>query len=671
MKKYLIVFFLVSVIINAQWIQTNGPYSGTARSFYYDGTYLFAGTYGGVYRSADNGNNWTILNSGLTGYTVYSFYKNGSTLFAGTNSGVFKSINDGLTWEQSSGGSVTYALSLAYTPGKLLAGSNGLFFSEDNGITWIQNSGVPTANIWSILVDGNDIYVATQGYGVYYSANAGNDWSAVNNGIAATVIYGLAKNGDNIFCISNNAGVFRTTNKGTDWTAVNNGLTITSGENIFSYNNNLYAAIWGSGIFMSSNNGDSWTNISNGMDNTFIWYVYAYNNFIFTGNQGAGFYRSSNNGASWEKVINGVNSSRVYALTIHNENLVVGAWGAGVFRSINNGESFIEINNGLTNKYPSSIFADGDHYYVGHYEGVDRSLDAGSNWTHSSNGLSGTIYAFTKFDNKIFAAGSGGLYVTTNNGDLWTRIQNGLPSATYNSLLTKENLMFIGTTSGLYISIDGGNSWSSTNLSSDVRSLHQNNGKIFAGTNGEGVFVSDNNGGTWNATPLNDKTIYSITSISNVVLALTSSTVYFTKDYGLSWEEKEFGLPIGDTFNTAVSNSTNFFIGTFGFSVYRRPYTEIVSVDETQVPTAYNLKQNFPNPFNPSTTISFQIPDFSYVSLKIYDLLGNEIQTLVNELKQPGNYKVNFTPVGLASGIYFYQMRTDKFTDTKKLIFIK
>ena len=88
----------------------------------------------------------------------------------------------------------------------------------------------------------------------------------------------------------------------------------------------------------------------------------------------------------------------------------------------------------------------------------------------------------------------------------------------------------------------------------------------------------------------------------------------------------------------------------------------------------YNLRQNYPNPFNPITTIEYSIPQYSkedFVELKIYDLLGQEIAILSNELKKPGNYKVTFDGSNLASGIYFCRLQTNNFSTTKKMILLK
>ena len=83
------------------------------------------------------------------------------------------------------------------------------------------------------------------------------------------------------------------------------------------------------------------------------------------------------------------------------------------------------------------------------------------------------------------------------------------------------------------------------------------------------------------------------------------------------------------------------------------------------------LQQNYPNPFNPTTMIKYSIPGKSFVTLKVYDILGNEIATLVNGEKPAGHYSVRFNSKGLASGIYLYKMEAGDFISTKKLIILK
>jgi len=89
------------------------------------------------------------------------------------------------------------------------------------------------------------------------------------------------------------------------------------------------------------------------------------------------------------------------------------------------------------------------------------------------------------------------------------------------------------------------------------------------------------------------------------------------------------------------------------------------------IASSYQLNQNYPNPFNPSTTIKYQIPELGFATLKVFDVLGNEAATLVNEEKTAGNYNVDFTADKLTSGVYFYRLQVGSFVETKKMILLK
>jgi len=96
-----------------------------------------------------------------------------------------------------------------------------------------------------------------------------------------------------------------------------------------------------------------------------------------------------------------------------------------------------------------------------------------------------------------------------------------------------------------------------------------------------------------------------------------------------------------------------------------------INENGTTTPDRYELHQNEPNPFNPVTNINYDIPKNSFVKLVVYDLLGKEIKTLVNENKTSGRYSVSFNGLNLPSGVYLYRLETDNFTDVKKMLMIK
>jgi plastocyanin len=112
----------------------------------------------------------------------------------------------------------------------------------------------------------------------------------------------------------------------------------------------------------------------------------------------------------------------------------------------------------------------------------------------------------------------------------------------------------------------------------------------------------------------------------------------------------------------------HFSVGMTGsFSVLNPP----LAVNENDKPFKYSLNQNYPNPFNPTTVISYQLQKAGPVTLKIYNILGTEIASLVNEFQSEGQYNVSFSGSELSSGVYFYELKTSEFNDIKKMILAK
>ncbi len=122
---------------------------------------------------------------------------------------------------------------------------------------------------------------------------------------------------------------------------------------------------------------------------------------------------------------------------------------------------------------------------------------------------------------------------------------------------------------------------------------------------------------------------------------------------------------IGVTGSSDASHRAGFWYSTFDM------VTSVEQLEDEFVPTEFRLEQNYPNPFNPSTTIRFALPKTSNVTIKIYDVLGRQVATLVDEKYQPGVYKVIFEAGELASGLYIYRIQTQSFTQSRKLMLLK
>jgi len=142
-------------------------------------------------------------------------------------------------------------------------------------------------------------------------------------------------------------------------------------------------------------------------------------------------------------------------------------------------------------------------------------------------------------------------------------------------------------------------------------------------------------------------------------------------------------IPSFNSKTLAVGDSAIYYVAVgYGFNnntmlanmqLAQQKYNIITAVksNTNNIPANYSLNQNYPNPFNPSTNISYQLPKSGFVTLKVYNALGKEVATLVNEQKQVGKYSVDFSALGLSSGIYFYSIHSGSYFATRKMILLK
>jgi hypothetical protein len=132
-----------------------------------------------------------------------------------------------------------------------------------------------------------------------------------------------------------------------------------------------------------------------------------------------------------------------------------------------------------------------------------------------------------------------------------------------------------------------------------------------------------------------------------------------------------YGLGANNLSSITVLRYNTYVADTTYFSIVSPASTTGILPENDGNPNSYELNQNYPNPFNPSTKISWQSPVGSWQTLKVYDVLGKEVATLVNEFRTAGSYEIEFNAVQLSSGVYFYKLSTGSFTQTKKLILMK
>jgi hypothetical protein len=251
--------------------------------------------------------------------------------------------------------------------------------------------------------------------------------------------------------------------------------------------------------------------------------------------------------------------------------------------------------------------------------------------------------------------------------------QNSEIQQIYSSTTAMVNLWGLSLdveTQRLWFTLRGGTCYSSsikristsgsglTNIISPVCNPHDIeyfNDKLYW-SNADGLMKCETDGS-------NIDTILLGTSVHSLSIDATNYRIYWT-DYSSGRVKR---VDFDGTNETEISS----LIGTLtGIDTDYNPAATDV-VEKYQQPLTFYLDQNYPNPFNPSTVISFQLPVSSNVTLKVFDVLGNEVATLVNEEKPSGIYNVQFTMNNLISGVYFYQLKAGNYFETKKMIMIK
>lgn len=167
--------------------------------------------------------------------------------------------------------------------------------------------------------------------------------------------------------------------------------------------------------------------------------------------------------------------------------------------------------------------------------------------------------------------------------------------------------------------------------------------------------------------------IFVISVFPGKLLSQNSAVRWSTFDMGFAMSVSSNTVvmsAIGQGFvGTIQQGNTRIESGVLADTSIRR--TIISTVKEQWVPITYLLGQNFPNPFNPSTSIEYVLPNGSFVSLKIYNVIGEEVATLVSDVKSPGIYKAEWRGDGFSSGVYFYRLQAGEYVETKQMILLK
>jgi photosystem II stability/assembly factor-like uncharacterized protein len=405
---------------------------------------------------------------------------------------------------------------------------------------------------------------------------------------------------------------------------------------------------------------------------------------------------SSDNGVTWFKRLvytnSGLGSPGISMITAKDQyNAFVATTTGEIFRTTNGGVKWDTVTKYST---PDVAFADGIKYVgqdslVAYGDAADaqgvfvtRSFDGGNTWTRFTNFSNDSLKTNGIYAGSVSYGGAMEAYgktawltlyntandppsilKTTDGGTTWSWFRVTLPSGPANnysilSLTFKDaNVGFAvsrrayasATTNSNYLTrtTDGGKTWSDT-ISVEPGKAHPD------------------------AKPMTVRGIRGTNTVIAVGFGSSGSKAWMSTDNGLTFSALNPPSPGSgsDLRNLAFGSATQGIMVGYQ-NIVRITLLTAVENEHSTIPTGFALEQNYPNPFNPTTKISYSVPKTSVVELKVYDLLGRTVATLVNSEQTVGTHTVSFDAKGLSSGVYLYTMKAGDFTATKSLLLIK
>ncbi|HEY5533363.1 MAG TPA: T9SS type A sorting domain-containing protein [Ignavibacteria bacterium] len=678
--KITIILFLLSILnpCYAQiWTrQKTGLYCDYGvYSLASQGNYIFAGTANaGIYRSSNNGANWFILNNGIGQVLGYTFFVSGSDLFCGAGEGLYYSSDFGQSWQQRGITGWVYSIIQAGPNLVIIKDLTYLYYSTNNGLNWINIPGWTGQISHTFYWSGSMLFIGTLAYGIYASSDYGMTWFPRNNGYPNYNV--------NSFSFFNGAlyvggsSVFRSFDWGSNWSQCNSGFETNPTPYIHSFalnNGYLFAGTDIRSVYRTSS-GSSWAPARTGIEICGINALLSYNGKLFAGANWAkyGIFASTNNGDTWFK--SGLNTFSVKSIIKKDSILFIGTDSSGMYSSTDGGDYWFPANIDMNNSYILSLIKHGSCIFAGTVDsGIYKSTNNGQNWSQVNSGLGNLNIKsfFSKDSTTLYTGTNSGIYKTSNTGQNW--IYLGLINIPINTITYPNNFIVVGTNNGIQVSTNNGTNWISGILTGiNINSIYIFSNKLFAGSN-NGVYISTDNGFIWNQCGLNGYSIKSFSQFADTLVASTSGGVFATSNNGLNW------INLGPSQETNPVLVYNGYIYAGGInSVWKRIASTVTEISpiSSNISEKFSLSQNYPNPFNPVTKIKFDIPSEgksqkAKVKLVIYDILGKQITTLVNEQLQPGTYEVTFDGSNLPSGVYFYKLSAGDFTETKKMLMLK
>jgi photosystem II stability/assembly factor-like uncharacterized protein len=696
----LVLFFSVSFQVNAQWeyiqVLPTG-YSGWDLKILNEHTIILVGST--IYKSMDGGLTWTnkLNYNNPVSFTSIFFIDTLTGWASDSNEKLFKTTDGGENWlEQFTGSSGQFNTQVFF------ANENIGWLTCQAGLKKTTNGGLN----WTLVADANQGYFRTIQF-----TNQTNGWTASGNSILKTTDSGFnwfenynstitSHYIDHMFFLNQEYGwavqtpyVLRTTNGGQSWSAHNTSLTVGEIYDI-SFQDSLIGAVVGSNghIYVTSDGGINWNLKS-------INSPYSCKAVDFYGDSlawvcGPGLFKSTDQGQSWDDPLKIIypNISSVKFNDLQNgwaigvDNLIYGRgvilkttdsgynWNRILIDSVYNLKSlnFVDANNGW-------FFGDDGNGNIKVY----ITTNSGNTWTVKmlDNLFGAKELFFVDAEHGWLVGDNGIIYKSTDGGNNWQDISIFEPQNIFGVYFINSTTGWISREfGGILKTTDGGFNWvqqlNDQSVFSKLQFINANTGFALGNSYSEPgkIFKTTDGGLTWSNNNLPGWGWVSDIFFVNENIGYLTPYLYKTTDGGANWD-----LQITPTFSVTslyFSDSLNGWGVGSGNRILKTTNGGVTFIEEENnfaLPEQFLLQQNYPNPFNPSTKISWQAPVSGWQTLKVYDILGKEVATLVDEFRNAGSYNEQFTinNVQLSSGVYFYQLRVGDYLETKKMILLK
>ena len=667
------------------WSKIEGPYSGSIQVLRVDPSgNIFASTSAGMYRSSDTGKSWLATGMILEYGASFLVADSAKNVYTGNGTeGLYESTDRGVSWARSSFAGGAYSAVILSGNRVCVGGYQAVSISSDGGKTWSASQlTTDHVDVLSVAEDNlGNIYAGLEGFpgtgldgGVYISSDNGKTWKV--HGMTGYSIVSIAVDAEGkVFTASIDI-------KGKPFFLADGGInSLSSGNLVTLYSNNLgeIVAITDMGIFVYNGSTSSWKSVTPAISLASITSaIYNPNGTSYAGTAEDGVFFLKNSSSAWAQC--GVVPASVTSIGFDGSGNLFAGTNDGMFEQSPVG--WLRVSDGLSHSIVYQLYFSAltNRLYASTEEGLSY-LPAGGNywipltkqWTYDFvEAPSGDKYTGT----------SGGILKALGGEDSWSYIQSvGLPiTSIYCVAVDTSKDLFAGTSyNGIFISTDGGSFWSQTGVSSPfifysvITMAIDNEGRIFAGTDTSGAYSSDDLGVNWNRIPsISGKGVicFLVNNPTTYFAGTSDSGVFASTDHGLSWHSVNNGLTESSIMSLNVDQQGHLYAGT-SKGLFKS--TGIVTrIDEKSgVPSSFTLFQNYPNPFNPTTVINYQLSVNSDVTLKVYDILGRLVNTLIEERQTAGAHSVTFNASSLSSGVYFYRLAAGSYVETKKMILIK